>query len=220
MRVLVAEDDKSLAERLCAVLNEAGFTAEHSGDGIDAEFRGATEPFAAAVLDLGLPGMDGLSVLRRWREQGLGFPVLILTARDRFHDKLAGFNAGADDYLTKPFQLEEVVLRVRALIRRSAGHAHPVLRCGALSLDSHSGRFALDDAPLSLTAQEAKILQFFLHNQARIISRSALGEHVYEGGFDPESNVIDVLLGRIRRKIGEGLWHTHRGQGFRLEAQL
>lgn len=218
MRVLIAEDDAALALRICAVLNDAGFTAEHSADGTDAEFRGATEAFAAVVLDLGLPGMDGLSVLRRWREQGLVFPVLILTARDRFHDKLAGFNAGADDYLTKPFQLEEVVLRIRALIRRSAGLAHPVLRCGALSLDSHSGRFSLDEQPLTLTAQEARILSYFLHHQGRIISRSVLGEHVYEGGFDPESNVIDVLLGRIRRKIGEGLLHTHRGQGFRLEA--
>lgn len=219
MRVLVAEDDAELAKRICAVLNDAGFTAEHSGDGRDAEFRGATEAFAAAVLDLGLPGMDGLSVLHRWREQDLKLPVLVLTARDRFHDKLAGFNAGADDYLTKPFQLEEVVLRVRALIRRSAGHAHPVLCCGPLALDIHSGRWSLGDAPLSLTAHEAKILGFFLHHQSRIISRSELGEHLYEGGFDPESNVIDVLLGRIRRKIGNGLLHTHRGQGFRLEAQ-
>ena len=219
MRVLVAEDDAELAARLCAVLAEAGFSAEHSADGRDAEFRGATEAFDAAVLDLGLPGLDGIGVLHRWREQGLRLPVLVLTARGRFHDKLAGFNAGADDYLTKPFQLEEVVLRVRALIRRSAGHAHPVLRCGGLALDVNAGRFALDDAPLSLTAQEARILHYFMHHQGRIISRGELGEHVYEGGFDPDSNVLDVLLGRIRRKIGPGLLHTHRGQGFRLEAE-
>jgi two-component system OmpR family response regulator len=218
MRVLVAEDDAELAARVCAVLAEAGFSAEHSADGRDAEFRGATEAFDAAVLDLGLPGLDGIGVLHRWREQGLRLPVLVLTARGRFHDKLAGFNAGADDYLTKPFQLEEVVLRVRALIRRSAGHAHPVLRCGGLALDVNAGRFALDDAPLSLTAQEARILHYFMHHQGRIISRGELGEHVYEGGFDPDSNVLDVLLGRIRRKIGPGLLHTHRGQGFRLEA--
>jgi len=219
MRVLVAEDDAELAARLCAVLAEAGFSAEHSADGRDAEFRGATEAFDAAVLDLGLPGLDGIGVLHRWREQGLRLPVLVLTARGRFHDKLAGFNAGADDYLIKPFQLEEVVLRVRALIRRSAGHAHPVLRCGGLALDVNAGRFALDDAPLSLTAQEARILHYFMHHQGRIISRGELGEHVYEGGFDPDSNVLDVLLGRIRRKIGPGLLHTHRGQGFRLEAE-
>jgi two-component system OmpR family response regulator len=219
MRVLVAEDDAELAARVCAVLAEAGFSAEHSADGRDAEFRGATEAFDAAVLDLGLPGLDGIGVLHRWREQGLRLPVLVLTARGRFHDKLAGFNAGADDYLTKPFQLEEVVLRVRALIRRSAGHAHPVLRCGGLALDVNAGRFALDDAPLSLTAQEARILHYFMHHQGRIISRGELGEHVYEGGYDPDSNVLDVLLGRIRRKIGPGLLHTHRGQGFRLEAE-
>ncbi|HRD72697.1 MAG TPA: response regulator transcription factor [Aquimonas sp.] len=220
MRVLVAEDDAELAARLCAVLAEAGFSAEHSADGRDAEFRGATEAFDAAVLDLGLPGLDGIGVLHRWREQGLRLPVLVLTARGRFHDKLAGFNAGADDYLTKPFQLEEVVLRVRALIRRSAGHAHPVLRCGGLVLDLNAGRFALDGAPLSLTAQEARILHYFMHHPGRIIGRGELGEHVYEGGYDPDSNVIDVLLGRIRRKIGPGLLHTHRGQGFRLEAEM
>ena len=220
MRVLVAEDDAELAARLCAVLAEAGFSAEHSADGRDAEFRGATEAFDAAVLDLGLPGLDGIGVLHRWREQGLRLPVLVLPARGRFHDKLAGFNAGADDYLTKPFQLEEVVLRVRALIRRSAGHAHPVLRCGGLVLDLNAGRFALDGAPLSLTAQEARILHYFMHHPGRIIRRGELGEHVYEGGYDPDSNVIDVLLGRIRRKIGPGLLHTHRGQGFRLEAEV
>lgn len=219
MRVLVAEDDADLAQRVCAVLAEAGFHAEHCADGREAEFRGATEAFDAAVLDLGLPSLDGLSVLHRWREQGLGLPVLVLTARDRFHDKLAGFNAGADDYLTKPFQLEEVVLRVRALIRRSAGHAHPLLRCGVLSADLHTGRFSLGGSPLILTAQEARILAYFLHHQGRIISRGELGEHVYEGGFDPDSNVLDVLLGRIRRKIGGGLLHTHRSQGFRLEAE-
>ena len=199
MRVLVAEDDAELAARLCAVLAEAGFSAEHSADGRDAEFRGATEAFDAAVLDLGLAGLDGIGVLHRWREQGLRLPVLVLTARGRFHDKLAGFNAGADDYLTKPFQLEEVVLRVRALIRRSAGHAHPVLRCGGLVLDLNAGRFALDGAPLSLTAQEARILHYFMHHPGRIIRRGELGEHVYEGGYDPESDVVDVLLGRIGR---------------------
>lgn len=217
MRVLVVEDDADLASRLSAVLKEAGFTAELSGDGRDAEFLGATEAFDAVVLDLGLPGMDGLSVLHRWREQGLTLPVLVLTARARWHDKLAGFNAGADDYLTKPFQLEEVVLRLRALIRRSAGHAHPVLHCGELSFDVNSGRFSLADASLVFTSQESKILSYFMHHQGRIISRGELGEHMYEGGYDPDSNVLDVLIGRIRRKIPTGLLHTHRGQGFRMD---
>ena len=218
MRILVAEDDADLSRRLCAVLAESGFSAEACSDGREAEFRGATDTFDAAVLDLGLPSMDGISILHRWREQGIRFPVLVLTARSRWHEKLAGFNAGADDYLTKPFQLEEVVLRIRALIRRSAGHVHPTLQCGGLSLDSHSGRFSLDGATLSLTAQESRILGYFMHHQGRIISRGELGEHVYEGGYDPDSNVIDVLIGRIRRKIGSQLLHTHRGLGFRLEA--
>jgi len=218
MRILVAEDNDELARQLCEVLSLAGFSAEHCADGGEAEFRGATEAFAAAVLDLGLPSLDGLSVLHRWREQGVRMPVLVLTARARWHDKLAGFNAGADDYLTKPFELEEVVLRVRALIRRSAGHAHPTLQCGQLSLDSHTGRFSLQGSPLTLTAQESRILSYFIHHQGRIISRGELGEHVYDGGLDPDSNVLDVLLGRIRRKIGGELLHTHRGQGFRLEA--
>lgn len=219
MRILVAEDDAELAQRVCAVLSEAGYTAEHCGDGAEAEFRGATEAFAAAVLDLGLPTLDGLSVLHRWREQGVRMPVLVLTARSRWHDKLAGFNAGADDYLTKPFQLEEVALRIGALIRRSTGHVHPVLQCGGLCFDSHAGRFALEGTSLSLTAQEARILAYLIHHPGRVISRSELGEHVYEGGFDPDSNVLDVLIGRIRRKIGPGLLHTHRGLGFRLEAE-
>lgn len=219
MRVLVVEDDADLADKLCTVLADAGFTAEHCADGIQAEFLGATEAFDAVVLDLGLPGLDGLSVLHRWREQHVSVPVLVLTARARWHDKLAGFNAGADDYLTKPFQLEEVVLRVRALIRRSAGHAHPVLQCGDLSLDVNSGRFSMANTSLSFTAQEARILGYFMHHQGRLISRAELGEHLYEGGYDPDSNVIDVLIGRIRRKIQSNLLHTHRNQGFRMEAE-
>jgi two-component system OmpR family response regulator len=218
MRVLVAEDDAELSSRLCAVLADAGFAAEPCEDGERAEFLGATETYDAAVLDLGLPRLDGLSVLHRWREQGIALPVLVLTARGRWHDKLAGFNAGADDYLTKPFQLEEVVLRLRALIRRSAGHASPILCCGQLTFDVNACRFHLDGSPLQLTAQEARILSYFLHHPGRIIRRAELGEHVYEGGYDPDSNVLDVLIGRIRRKIGAGLLHTHRGEGFRLEA--
>jgi two-component system OmpR family response regulator len=141
MRVLLAEDDVELAQRLSAALNDAGFVADHAADGVQAEFLGHVEHYDAAVLDIGLPGMDGLEVLHRWREGGLAFPVLVLTARSRWHDKLAGYNAGADDYLTKPFQIEELVLRLRALIRRSAGHASPLLQCGPLMLDLNAQRF-------------------------------------------------------------------------------
>lgn len=216
MRLLVAEDDAALRARLATALADAGFAVDAVADGSEAEFLGQTEEFDAAVLDLGLPGMDGLSVLSRWREAGRAFPVLVLTARSRWHDKLAGFNSGADDYLTKPFQLEEVILRLRALIRRSAGHAHPRLACGPLELDVNAGRFSLRGDPLALTAQEFRILAYFMHHPGKVISRGQLGEHVYEGGFDPDSNALDVLIGRIRRKLGAGLLHTVRGQGFVL----
>ena len=216
MRVLVAEDDSALRDRIVAALQAAGFAVDAVADGSQAEFLGQTEDFDAAVLDLGLPAMDGLSVLARWREAGRGFPVLVLTARSRWHDKLAGFNAGADDYLTKPFQLEELIVRLRALIRRSAGHAHPRLSCGRLELDVNAGRFSLAGDPLALTAQEFRILAYFMHHPERVIGRGTLGEHVYEGGFDPDSNALDVLISRIRRKLGPGLLHTVRGQGFVL----
>ena len=216
MRLLVAEDDAALRVRLATALADAGFAVDAVADGTEAEFLGQTEEFDAAVLDLGLPGMDGLSVLSRWREAGRAFPVLVLTARSRWHDKLAGFNSGADDYLTKPFQLEELILRLRALIRRSAGHAHPRLACGPLELDVNAGRFSLRGDPLALTAQEFRILAYFMHHPGKVISRGQLGEHVYEGGFDPDSNALDVLIGRIRRKLGAGLLHTVRGQGFVL----
>ena len=219
MRILLAEDDLALAQQVRAALEEAGYVVAHSAEGRDAEYQGQVEDFDAAVVDLGLPGLDGLSVLERWRAAGRNLPVLVLTARARWHDKLAGFDAGADDFLTKPFQVEELLLRLRALIRRSAGHAHPLLRCGALQLDVNAGRFELDGQPLSLTAQEQRILAYFMHHPGVVISRGRLGEHVYESGFDPDSNALDVLIGRIRRKLGDAsLLHTVRGQGFRLSA--
>ena len=219
MRLLLAEDDTVLADRLRTLLEEAGYVVLHSAEGRDAEYQGQVEDIAAAVVDLGLPGLDGLSVIERWRQAGRTFPVLVLTARTRWHDKLAGFDAGADDFLTKPFQPEELLLRLRALIRRSAGHASPRLVCGPLQLDVNAARFELDGAPLALSPQEYRILSYFMHHPDTVISRSRLGEHVYEAGFDPDSNTLDVLIGRIRRKLGSELIHTHRGQGFRLSAQ-
>jgi two-component system OmpR family response regulator len=217
MRVLLVEDDPDLAKRLRAVLVDNGFAVDTRTNGSDAEFAGQTEDFDAVVLDLGLPGMDGISVLHRWREAGRDLPVLILTARGRWHDKLAGFNAGADDYLTKPFQLEEVVLRLRALIRRSAGHATPVLTCGALALDVNAGRFTCEGEPVVLTPQEHRILAYLMHHPRKVVSRIELGEHVYDVGYDPDSNVIDVLIGRIRRKLPRpGVLRTVRGRGFEL----
>jgi two-component system OmpR family response regulator len=216
MRILLAEDDDAIGERVRTALAEAGYAVDRVADGAQAEFLGQTEAFDLAVLDLGLPGLDGISVLHRWREAGQRFPVIVLTARARWHDKLAGFDAGADDYLTKPFQMEELVIRVRALIRRATGHASPLLRCGALELDTHGAKFTFGGESLSLTSQEFRILAYLIHHPDKLITRAELGEHVYEGGYDPDSNVIDVLIGRIRRKLGAELIHTVRGQGFRL----
>jgi two-component system OmpR family response regulator len=221
MRILLAEDDRDLSGQLKETLEQAGFAVDLVDDGVDAEFRGQTEDYDAVVLDLGLPGMDGLSVLHRWREAGHLMPVLILTARSRWHDKLAGFDAGADDFLTKPFRSDELVVRLRALIRRSAGHASPRMSCGPLVLDLNAARFSLDGQPVPLTAQEFRILSYLIHHAGRLVSRSELGEHVYDVGYDPDSNVLDVMIGRIRRKLGIPLLHTRRGQGFVLsnEAQ-
>jgi two-component system OmpR family response regulator len=190
--------------------------ADVAHDGREADFLGRSEPYDAAILDLGLPGLDGLSVLRAWREHSIDLPVLVLTARGRWSDKQAGFSAGADDYLVKPFELGEAVLRVQALIRRSRGHASPEIACGALRLDSHRGEVTLDGELVRLTAHEYRLLAYLLHHAGRVVSRSELLEHVYERGLDPDSNVIDVLLGRVRRKIGAERIETVRGRGVRL----
>lgn len=218
MRLLLAEDDALLASQLQLLLEDAGYVVVHSSEGIDAEYQGQVEDIAAAIVDLGLPGLDGLSVIERWREAGRDFPVLVLTARTRWHDKLAGFDAGADDYLTKPFQADELVLRLRALIRRSRGHASPRLQCGPLQLDVNAGRFDLDGQALALSPQEFRLLSYFIHHSGQVIGRDRLGEHVFDGGHDPDSNALDVLLGRVRRKLGTDLIQTVRGQGWRLAA--
>lgn len=220
MKLLLVEDDAQLADKLAQTFREAGFRVECARDGATAEFLGATEAVDAAVLDLGLPQIDGLSVLRAWREAGLRFPVLIMTARGRWHDKLAGFDAGADDFLVKPVHIAETVVRVQALIRRASGHAKAVLVCGRLELDTHAGRFLLDGAPLQLTAQERRILAYLMHHSNRVIPRAEFWEHVYDRDAEVDSNSLDVLIGRIRRKLGDArLLHTVRGQGFRLSDQ-
>lgn len=216
MRILLAEDDEQLVQRLQPILTQAGYVVSVAGDGIVAEELGQVETFQAAIVDLGLPGMDGLSVIERWRTAGLSLPVLVLTARGRWHDKLAGFDAGADDFLTKPFQPEELILRLRALIRRSTGHASPQLRCGPLQLDINAASFSVEGQPLALSPQEFRLLSYFIHHRDSLISRERLGEHVFESGFDPDSNALDVLLGRVRRKLPNELITTVRGQGWRL----
>ena len=216
MRVLIVEDDRELAQSLASHLRESGMIVELAHEDNDAAFLGCTEDYDAAVLDLGLPGMDGVSLLTHWREEGRRFPVLILTGRSRWSDKLAGFSAGADDFLTKPFLFEEVVLRLRALLRRAHGHADPVLQVGALAYDTLQGRFLYEGRRLAFTAQEERILAYLMHRPGVVISRSEILEHVYARDSDPDSNALDVLIGRIRRKLGAPLLQTVRGRGFLL----
>ena len=218
MRVLVVEDEPQLSLRVEQALEAAGFAGDVAFDGEEAWFLGDTEPYDAVVLDLGLPRLDGVSVLRRWREAGRAMPVLVLTARSRWTEKAQAFDAGADDYLTKPFEMDEVVYRVRALIRRAAGHASPEIVCGPLRVDTGSARVWVDGQPVALTAQEFRILSYLAHHQGRVVGRSELAEHVYDRDEDRDSNVIDVLIGRIRKKLKVEVLHTLRGQGWRLEA--
>ena len=216
LRVLVVDDNADSVSMLSMLIELKGHTTATAQSGPEALDVARTFRPDVIVLDIGLPGMDGLAVLDAWRGNGVRLPVIVLTARGRWHDKLAGFDAGADDYLVKPFATEELVLRLRALIRRSGGHAHPQLVRGALALDDNAGRFTLRGEPLSLTAQEHRILAYLMHRGDAVVSRGELGEHVYEQGIDPDSNALDVLIGRIRRKIGAARLVTERGKGFRL----
>lgn len=216
MRVLIVEDEAALAFRLQQVLEGAGFSVDVAYDGEEGWHLGDTEPYDAVVLDLGLPRIDGITVLNRWREAGRTMPVLILTARSRWSEKMAGFNAGADDYLVKPFEMEEVVYRLRAIIRRASGHAQPELTCGALRLDTNGGRVSVAGVPVQLTAQEFRILSYLMHHADRVVSRTELAEHVYDRHFDLDSNSLEVLVGRIRKKIGAEYIQTIRGQGYKL----
>ena len=218
MRLLVLEDEPALALRLQQSLEAAGFAVDLAYDGEEGCYLGDTETYDAVVLDLGLPKIDGVTVLQRWREAGRTMPVLILTARGRWSEKMAGFNAGADDYMTKPFEMEEVVYRLRALIRRASGHSQPELACGLLRLDTNAGRVTVEGVTIQMTAQEFRILSYLMHHPGRVVSRTELMEHVYDRHFDSDSNVLEVLVGRIRKKVGAELIQTIRGQGYRLAA--
>ncbi|MDY7115571.1 response regulator transcription factor [Halomonas sp. SSL-5] len=216
MKVLLVEDDPALAEALGEALGDAGLLLEHTASGGEADFLVRTEAYDAVILDLGLPDGDGSRWLAQWREDGLELPVLVLTARTRWADKAAGFSAGADDYVTKPFETAEVLFRLHALVRRSHGHAHPVIRVGELAFDTHSGSVTLAGRPISLTAQESRLLAYLAHAAPRVVSRSELAEHVYDRDHEPDSNVIDVQVSRLRRKLGAARIETRRGQGYRL----
>ena len=216
MRLLVVEDDPDLSEQLVDALREAGYAVDLTGDGEEAEFLGETEPYDAVVLDLGLPNVDGMTVLEHWRDAGRAMPVLILTARDRWSDKVAGFDAGADDYLAKPFRMEELLARLRAIIRRSGGHASPVIECGKLRIDTRASRVTVDGAPVKLTGQEYRLLAYMAHNLGKVMSRTELTEHLYDQDFDLDSNTIEVFIGRLRRKLGTDVIETVRGLGYRM----
>ncbi len=216
MRILLVEDEPTLRAQLRAGLVEAGYAVDEADNGRDAHFLGDTEAFDAVVLDLGLPVLDGLTVLQRWRNGGRTMPVLILTARDNWHDKVAGIDAGADDYLTKPFHMEELLARVRALIRRAGGLASAVLQCGALALDTRSGRVTLAGQPVNLTSHEYKVLDYLMHRPGAVVSRTELIEHIYAQDFERDSNTIEVFVGRLRRKLPPELIETVRGLGYRL----
>ena len=218
MRILLVEDDATLRAQLRTALIEAAYVVDETDNGRDAHFLGDTEAFDAVVLDLGLPQLDGLSVLRRWRDVGRAMPVLILTARDAWNEKVAGIDAGADDYLTKPFHMEELLARVRALIRRASGQASPVLRCGAVTLDTRSSRVTVDGQPVTLTSHEYKVLDYLMHRPGTVVSRTELTEHIYAQDHDRDSNTIEVFVGRLRKKLPAELIETVRGLGYRLLA--
>ncbi|WP_349364059.1 MAG: response regulator transcription factor [Roseitalea porphyridii] len=216
MRILLVEDDAELNRQIKESLEDAGYVVDAALDGEEGHFLGDTEPYDCVVLDIGLPLMDGISVLQRWREDARTMPVLILTARDRWNDKVAGIDAGADDYVTKPFHIEEVLARVRALIRRASGHATSELACGPLIVDTKTSRALVDGKALKLTSHEFRLLSYLIHHKAEVVSRTELTEHLYDQDFDRDSNTVEVFVGRLRRKIGHDLIETVRGLGYRL----
>ena len=214
MRILVVEDDPRTAEILTRALEEAGFLVDHTGEGEEAWFRGDTEPYAAAILDLGLEGMDGLAVLKRWRAAGQDLPVLILTARGEWSERVEGIDAGADDYLPKPFRMEELLARLRAILRRAGGQGSPVLRAGGLALDTRQMRVTLDGVPVHLSPQETRLLSVLLHRKGTLVSPGELAEQIYGDGIERDTNAVEVLVARLRRKLGADLIETRRGFGY------
>ncbi len=217
MRILVVEDDRDLNRQLVEALDEAGYVVDKAFDGEEGHFLGDTEPYDAVILDIGLPEMDGISVLENWRRDKRIMPVLILTARDRWSDKVSGIDAGADDYVTKPFHVEEVLARIRALIRRAAGIASTEIGIGPLRLNTKLSRVTMDGKNVKLTSHEYRLLSYLMHHQGQVISRTELVEHLYDQDFDRDSNTIEVFVGRLRKKLGTDLIETVRGLGYRIQ---
>ncbi|MBU6445162.1 MAG: response regulator transcription factor [Alphaproteobacteria bacterium] len=217
MRILLVEDDKDLSRLLKKALSEAGYVVDCALDGEEGHFLGDTEPYDAAILDLGLPKLDGISVLEKWRKAGRAMPVLILTARDRWSDKVAGIDAGADDYLAKPFHTEELLARLRALMRRAAGLASSAIEIGPLQIDTRTSRVTVAGHPVKLTSLEYRLLAYLAHHKGRVVSRTELVEHLYDQDFDRDSNTIEVFVGRLRKKLEANLIQTVRGLGYTLD---
>ncbi|KOO03537.1 response regulator transcription factor [Vibrio nereis] len=219
MKILVIEDDIRLGEQIVEAFEETGWVPELSRDGIDALYRATSEQWDAIVLDLGLPKLDGLTVLKSIRDENVNTPVIILSARDTLTQRVEGLNAGADDYQTKPFEMVELIARIRAQLRRASGNASPVIQIGHLSLDTRSSKVIWQGKPISLTALEYKVIAYFMHNPEKVISRTELVEHIYKQDFDRDSNTIEVFIGRIRKKIAPKVIKTVRGLGYQLNAE-
>jgi two-component system, OmpR family, response regulator len=216
MRVLVVEDEASLSQHLATALSGAGYAVDCARDGERADFLARTEGYDAVVLDLGLPRVDGLTVLSGWRRSGLAVPVLVLTARGSWHETVHGIDQGADDYVSKPFRMEEVLARLRALIRRSSGQVQPAIRCGSVTLDARLARVTRHGLPVKLTSHEFRVLSYLMHHRTRVVSQSELTEHIYAQDFDRDSNTVEVFIARLRRKLGASVIETVRGLGYRI----
>ena len=216
MRVLVVEDEPSLSQQLCAALTAAGYAVDAASDGEHADFLARTERYDAIVLDLGLPRVEGLTVLSGWRRSALAVPVLVLTARGSWHETVRGIDEGADDYVSKPFRMEEVLARLRALIRRSSGQMQPALQCGAVEVNLRLALVTRNGVPVKLTSHEFRVLSYLLHQRTRVVSQAELTEHIYRQDFDRDSNTIEVFIARLRRKLGPSIIETVRGLGYRI----
>jgi two-component system, OmpR family, response regulator len=219
VRVLVVEDEARLAKQLAVTLGQAGYAVDCAADGERADFLGQTEQYDAVILDLGLPKIDGLTLLRRWREAGLTVPVLVLTARGSWHEKVTGIDGGADDYVAKPFRMEEVLARLRALIRRASGQVSVELHCGPVSLDPRAAKVTVNGHPVKLTSHEFRVLSYLMHHRGRVVSQAELNEHIYAENLDRDSNTVEVFIGRLRRKLGASLIQTVRGLGYRMNTE-
>ena len=216
MRILIVEDEPALSDHLARALRDAGYAVDLAADGEEADFAVRTEGYDAVLLDLGLPQIDGLTLLRGWRNSGVRVPVLVLTARGSWHETVEGIDSGADDYVAKPFRMEEVLARLRGLLRRASGQPSPLLRCGEVTLDPRLARVTREGVPVKLTSHEFRVLSYLMHHRDRVVSQAELTEHIYAQDFDRDSNTVEVFIGRLRRKLGASLIETVRGLGYRL----